>query len=219
MYLTLLSPNTEYQVKDETVGTHANALMPYLTPSFECFAIDPDANKRDRVHADTVIGEYNMLGIPFVSSSRDRIAGVNRMKEYMKYDSIQEHPLTGKLGSTRFLVSDRCPLFIEQILQYRKAEQKTGRGFVNPPEDFRDYNDHLVAAARYLMVRFMRALSVKSYIKGFEQPERQRFSQRRGVPKQVTELFDDDLNFTIEKLVADSHKVKKSPRKTTWLSA
>jgi len=209
----------EYQVKDETVGTHANALMPYLTPSFECFAIDPDANKRDRVHADTVIGEYNMLGIPFVASSRDRIAGVNRMKEYMKYDSLQEHPLTGNLGSTRFLVSDRCPLFIEQILQYRKAEQKTGRGFVNPPEDFRDYNDHLVAAARYLMVRFTRALSVKSYIKGFEQPERQRFSPRRGVPKQVTELFDDDLNFTIEKLVADSHKVKKSPRKTTWLSA
>lgn len=209
----------EYQVRDETVSTHANALLPYLTPSFECFAIDPEGKKRDRVHADTVIGEYNMLGIPFQVSSRDRPAGVNRMKEYMKYDSMQEHPLTGGLGSTRFLVSDRCPLFIEQILQYRKKEQKTGRGFVNPPEDFRDYNDHLVAAARYLMVKFTNALSVRSYIKGFEQPKPQRFIPRHGVSKQFTEMFDDDLNLTFEKMISDSQKIKRSPRKTTWLAA
>ena len=209
----------EYQVRDETVGTHAQSLLEYLTPSFECFAIDPESKKRDRVHADTVIGEYNMLGIPFQVSSRDRVAGVNRMKEYMKYDPLLEHPLTGSLGSVRFLVSDRCPLLIEQILQYRKAEQKTGRGFVNPPDDFRDYNDHLVCAVRYLMVKFTRALSPKSCIKGFDHPVPQRFYLRRGVREDAMDVFDEDLNFTIEKLVADAEKVRKSPRKTTWLSA
>lgn len=212
----------EYQVRDKVVSQHANALLPFVTPSFECFAIDPDGKKRDRVHAETVIGEYNMLGIPFQASSNDKQAGVNRMKEYMQYDSMLEHPLTGNLGSVRFLVSDQCPLFIEQILQYRKAEQKTGRGFLNPPEGFRDFNDHLVAAARYLMVRFTRALSARSYIKGFEQPQPQRFVRRRGVSreqKKQMEIFDEDLNLNFDKLIADSHKVRKSPRVTTWLGA
>ncbi len=85
-------------------SVHVQALHKFLLPAFECFAIDPDAKKRDHVHADTVIGEYNMLGIPFQSSSRDRPAGVNRMKEYMQYDSMQENPLMGNLGSVRFLV-------------------------------------------------------------------------------------------------------------------
>ena len=209
----------EYQERDQVVSTHAHALLPFLTPSFECFAIDPDSKKRDRVHADTVIGEYNMLGIPFQSSSRDISAGVNRMKEYMRYDAMLENPVTGRLGSPRFLVSERCPLLIEQILQYRKAEQKTGRGFVNPPEKFRDYNDHLVCAVRYLLVRWMRALSVKSDIKGFEQSRPQRFRSRRGGLGIDMELFDDDLNFTMDKLIADSRKVRKSPRVTHWLSA
>ena len=210
----------EYQVKDATVSTHAEALLSYLTPAFECFAIDADAKKRDRVHADTVLGSYNMLGIPFQVSSRDRVAGVNRIKEYMAYDSLQEHPISGKLGSTRFFVSDQCPLLIEQILQYRKAEQKTGRGFRNPPDEFRDYNDHLVCAVRYLMVRFMRALSVGSHIKGFDVPVAQRFRspRRRGVRSDVLDVFDEDLNLTIEKLVSDAERVRSGRTRTSWVA-
>ena len=213
----------EYQERDQVVSTHANALLPFLTAAFVCFAIDPDGTKRDRVHADTVIGEYNMLGIPFQPSSRDINAGINRMKEYMRYDPLLEHPLTGSLGCTRFLVSDKCPLLIEQILQYRKAEQKTGRGFVNPPEKYRDYNDHLVCATRYMFVRFTNALTARSYIKGFEHPQLQLFRPRRNrMPKEYQEVFDEDYNFTLDKLIVDAEKMppkRKRGRVTHWVSS
>lgn len=215
----------EYQKNDLIVSDHVKALKPLLDPSFVCFAIDPESKKRDAVRAQTVIGEYNMLGIPFQRSSNDIGAGVNRMKEYMQYDAYKEHPITKSLGSPRLLISSRCPLLVAQILDYRKKEQKTNRGSANPPEGFRDYNDHLVAAVRYLFVKFTNALSVKSYIKGFEQPSHQSFirhNRRRSEEEKARdELFDDDGNFTIDKLIADAERMppKKRGRITHWIRA
>lgn len=205
----------EYQVKDLIVSSHVKALKKFLTPQFKCFAIDPETKKHDAVYYSTVIGEYNALGIPFQVSSNDVVAGVNRIKEYLAYDPKLRHPLTDELGAPRLLISERCHRLREQLERYKKEEQKTGRGHTDPPEKFSTYNVHLADGLRYLFMRFTNALTVKSTVKGFEQAQLQS-SYRLG---RKHELLDDDGNYSIGKLIEQSHKVQRSRGPTTWMAA
>jgi len=205
----------EYQVKDEIVSHHVKVLRDLLSPQFKCFAIDPETKKHDAVHYSTVLGEYNAHGIPFRVSSNDVVAGVNRVKEYFKYDPLLKHPISDERGSARLLISSRCPLLIQQLHRYKREEQKTGRGSVDPPERFSKYNCHLADALRYLMLRFTNALTAKSIVKGFEKAQSQVYRVNK-----PSDLLDDAGNYSIGKLIEDSQRVKSSSRgSTTWLSA
>lgn len=206
----------EYQVADEIVSFHINQMKPLLTPKFECFAIDPETKKHDAVNFDTVLGEYKAYGIPFRPSSRDRVAGVNRIKEYLKWDDSIRNPWTDALGSPRIFISKRCPMLIDALRRYKREEAKTSRGTQDPPEKFSDYNVHLPDALRYLIMRFTRPLSARSTSKGFDR-EHLQGSYRTGAKR--NELLDENNDYSLAKLIEQSHRVGNTQHTgaTTWV--
>ena len=205
----------EYQVKDLIVSQHVKDIKKVLTPQFKCFAIDPETKKREPISLATVIGEYNALGVPFRVSSRDRVAGVNRIKEYLAYDPTLRHPLTNELGAPRLFISERCHMLREQLERYKKEELKTGRGSQDPPEKFSEYNVHIADALRYLFMRFTNPLTAKSNVKGFEKEQ----LTSRYIKPQENDLFDDNGNFSLAKDIERSHKIQRSHGATTWMTA
>lgn len=204
----------EYEEKDRIVSQHANVILPLLTSSFRCFSIDQETSKQFAVDRHNVLAEYNALGIPFIPCSRDVVAGVNRVKEYLAYDPVLMHPLTGLMGAPRLLISERCPNLIKRLGEYKREEQKTGRGRQDPPEKFQSYQMHLPDALRYLLLPFTYPLTAKSKIEGYEQP---RLQNRWRAKK--PELIDDDGNYSIGPMIQESHKVKITHGPTTWLAA
>ena len=204
----------EYEEKDRLVSENVKAILPLLSPRFKCFMIDPETMKREAIRGQTVLGEYVALGLPFVTSSNDVVAGINRVKEYFAWDPVLRHPITDLMGAPRLFISERCVNLIRRLAEYRREEQKTGRGRQDPPEKFQSYNMHLPDALRYLMIGFVHALSAKSKVKGFEEPK----IQAPWRPEK-SDLFDDDGNYSIGAMIQESHKVTRSRGATTWLAA
>ena len=208
----------EYQVANEVVSYHINHLKPLLTPEFKCFAIDPETKKHDAVNFETVLGEYQAYGIPFRTSSRDVPAGINRIKEYFKYDATLRNPFTDELGTPRVFISKRCPMLIEALRRYKREQAKTQRGSQDPPEKFSTYNVHLPDAVRYLIMRFTRPLSAKSISQQFDREHVQESYGRQHAKK--NDLLDDEGNYSIGKLIEKSHSVGQSRTgATTWLAS
>ena len=71
---------------------------------------------------------------------KDVVVGINRIKEYMEFDEERINPFTKEKGSTRFFVSDRCPILITPDCQRLKWETvKTNRGAQNLHEKVRKF--------------------------------------------------------------------------------
>ncbi|MEG9862125.1 MAG: phage terminase large subunit [Parvularculales bacterium] len=204
----------EYEEKDRVVSQHANIILSLLSSAFRCFSIDQETGKQFAVDRNTVLNEYNALGIPFVACSRDIVAGVNRVKEYLAYDPVLTHPITGLMGAPRLLISERCPNLIRRLGEYKKEEQKTGRGRQDPPEKFQSYNMHLPDALRYLLLPFTFPLTSKSKIAGYEKPRLQSHWRAK-----KPELLDDEGNYSIGSMIQESHKIRRTEGPTTWLAA
>ena len=153
--------------------------------------------------------------MPFRVSSRDRVAGVNRIKEYLAYDPTLRHPLTNELGAPRLFISERCHMLREQLERYKKEEQKTGRGSQDPPEKFSGYMVHIADALRYLVMRFTNPLTAKSNVEGFEKEQ----LTSRYIKPQENDLLDDNGNFSLAKDIERSHKIQRSHGATTWMTA
>ena len=152
----------EWQEKEHLVSSECEVLRNILTPQHRFRVIDRDATKRNKATGLSLLDEYNRHGQTFMPSDADVTAGLNRMKEYMAFDPEKQNPFTGRKGSPRWFVSDRCMMFIEQLLAYRKAELATQRGKKNVPEKPHKWNDHLIDASRYLTVKITYPLTVAS---------------------------------------------------------
>ena len=208
----------EYQDNEKPVSEHAAYLKRYIDSSFQYFEIDPEALKRDGVHLSTVLGAYNAMGIPFQPAKNELAGTINRIKEYMAFDATLRHPITDELGATRFYVSDRCPELINQLFECRFEEQKTGRGFVDPPDKIQTKNIHEIDATRYIIVRCTAPLSSKSRVG-------QQSTTHNNPHHKVksNDHLDENGNFSIGNLIQKSHRIPKpSPHyksggQTTWL--
>lgn len=206
----------EYQESERRVSEHARYLKSLITPDFRYFEIDPETKKRDAVYFATIIGEYNACGIPFQAASNDVIAGINRIKEYLAYDSELRHPVNNTSGAPRLLISDRCPRLISQLHECRFEEQQTNRGFVDPPERIQTKNIHLVDALKYIILRCAPPLSVQSMLK-----KNQRASVNPYDSVKEHDFVDEQGKYSIGKLIERSHRVPQaheSRGQTTWLA-
>lgn len=142
----------EYEEKNHSVADECTLLKNWITPQHVFFFMDQnDGRKRSKITMTTLQAEYIALGIPFHLAPNEVWAGVQRIKEYFKFDPKRVHPFTGKMGAPRLLISRRCVKFKRAIQLYRFDEAKTHIGFQNPPEKFRKYGDHLVDAFRFLL--------------------------------------------------------------------
>ena len=152
----------EYYVKNKSVAEHVAAIRHKMTNQHKCMMIDPTSGNRDGVHLDNVKNEYRRHGMFFRNSSKDVPAGVNRVKEYLQTDPERINPFTGKLGSPRLFIFQKCRTLWEELQIYRNEAQKSGIGEVNPPEKPLKYRDHTCDALRFAMMGFAIPLTKES---------------------------------------------------------
>lgn len=158
----------EYEESEGVASEHAREICNRRTPSHKYFAIDATAYNRSAIDKRKIVDEYLRFQLPFQPAVRDVPAGVNRMREYMKFNDGLRNPFTQQTGSPSFFVSSRCQRLISQLQKYRGEESKTHIGFSNAPEKFRKWDDHLVDATRFIVMLMSVARSVTSDVHPIE---------------------------------------------------
>ncbi|MCG9134467.1 hypothetical protein J5I95_22610 [Candidatus Poribacteria bacterium] len=160
----------EFKEKGEVSSYYAKQILARRTEKHRLFAIDATAGNRSRVTLTSEIDEYLRWGLPFQPATRDVMAGLNRIREYMKFNPTRFNPFTNQPGSSMLFISDRCQELIREIQQYRYDESKSV-GFVNEPEKVRDYDNHLVDALRFIVVMMSVALTAASNVNAIDVPQ------------------------------------------------
>lgn len=160
----------EFKEKGEVSSYYAKQILARRTDKHRLFAIDATAGNRSRVTLTSEIDEYLRWGLPFLPATRDVMAGINRLREYMKFNPTRFNPFTNQPGSSMLFVSDRCQELIREIQQYRYDESKSV-GFVNEPEKVRDYDNHLVDALRFIVIMMSVALTASSKVNAIDVPK------------------------------------------------
>lgn len=199
---------SEYYENEKYIAQHAAALMPTLTPEHRIKTIDPTCVNRTPFSGQTIIGEYARAGIHFIPGVRDMNVGINRIKEYLKFDPDLKHPITGEMGSPRLLISDRCLILPKEFQRLKWDTVKTDRGAKNRPEKPKDFFDHLIAALRWGLLAFTPYRSSKSYVS--ESPKRSFTTHTKA---HEHKHVDKDGNFSIEAAIQSS---LKNSRDTSW---
>ena len=141
----------EYEEKNRSVSDEAMLIRNIISPQHIFFFIDATAQNRNKVTLTSIQAEFIAHGIPFQLAPKEVLPGVQRIKEYLKFDEKRIHPFTGKTGSPRLLISERCVKLIKSVMLYRFDERKTHTVFQNEPEKFRQWQDHLVDALRFIL--------------------------------------------------------------------
>ena len=152
----------EYYKPKLTVYDHAPAILDLLhSPDAEIYA-DPSIwndNLQDMKIVEnkvvprrfSVVDEYRDHGITgLVKGQNSVLAGINRMREYLRFDPERIHPLTGKKGSPKFfIIEGECPYFEKEVKTYRWQEKKS---ISNDPDSPVKLDDHILDAIRYALM-------------------------------------------------------------------
>jgi len=104
-----------------------------------------------KAHAYSVADEYMEHGINgLIPAQNDVIAGINRVKEYMRLDTERLNPITQSTGAPRlFVFRGMCPNLEKELASYRWKEK---RGNLNDPDEPVKSGDHAVDALRYYVM-------------------------------------------------------------------
>ena len=161
----------EYKKYNDIVSNHAEKINlmsrrrtengSVIQDYFEYTVIDPSTHRRTQSdkegHIFSVADEYLDHGIATVAGQNDVIAGINRVKEFLKIDPEHYHPflrVDGEpiLGAPHLYIFNSCTDLIEEVQQYR-WKQAFGAN-TNPDSDAVaerpvKKNDHLVDPLRY----------------------------------------------------------------------
>ena len=199
---------SEYEQDQGLISDHAKYLGSIKTPMHQYWGIDLTTRNREPIAHQTVIAEYHRFGLPFIPSAKDPVAGVNRLREYMKFDSNRKNPFTGEMGSPMLFISSRCTKLQLQVMGYRFEELKTHIGFRNNPEKFRKYKDHLVDALRFIHMLISYSKSAASSVEGFDVPRAPILNP--SVPQQ--KFHDDKGNLNFDNVRKDALRPQQDYR-------
>lgn len=164
----------EYKQPGSVVSKHTkaiNEMSMVQTPAglvpekYNYTVIDPSTHAKTKEkdgYAFSVADEYLDAGISTVSGQNDVIAGINRMKEYLKIDTEHYHPYLkdtdGMLirGAPHLYIFEGCSELQEEFPKY-KWKQVFGQGTVNPnADDIKErpvkHDDDLLDPLRYIIM-------------------------------------------------------------------
>lgn len=127
--------------------------------------IDPSTHAKTREkegYRFSVADEYLEAGIATIAGQNEVLAGINRVKEYLKIDPMRYHPFLKTpdgeplMGAPRLYIFSTCEALIEEIAQY-KWKAYTGKAIGNPDKDDAKEapvkrNDHAVDDLRYAIM-------------------------------------------------------------------
>jgi hypothetical protein len=116
--------------------------------------IDPSTAAKTREKEGmpwSVLEEYNDYGIFPIPANNEKLAGINRVKEFLKFDSGRVNPITEEHPSPRLFIFSSCTNTVWEMPQYRwkKLRSLLPR---SDPEQPQDTNDHAMDSLRYLIM-------------------------------------------------------------------
>ena len=148
----------------------------------------------------------------FTPANSEKLAGINRVKEFLKLNPKKNHIKIGQPPAPRLYIMKNCVNLLWELPQYqwRKLRSLAQR---NSPEQPRDFSDHLCDSLRYtIMSRFPAPL--KRYT-GFELilPEERRNMNLINQPFPQNYVGDEELgqmygSFQNDKPIVDSSSDK-----------
>lgn len=165
----------EYYQEKEVVSKHVAAINELskirntngqiIQDLYAYTVIDPSTHAKTREkdgYRFSIAEEYLDAGIPTVGGQNDVIAGINRVKEFLKIDPLRYHPFLKDpdgepiMGAPRLFIFPQCVNLIEEIGQY-KWKSYSGAALANQDrDDIKEApvkrQDHAVDALRYLIM-------------------------------------------------------------------
>ena len=137
------------------VSKHAEAILAKTVGQEIAFwLIDPSTANKTREKDGmlwSVLEEYEDYGIYATPANNQMLAGINRVKEFLKLDSKRLNPQTSETPSPRLFIMSNCTSLTWEFPQYqwKKMRSVTNRNEIERP---RDYNDHALDALRYMIM-------------------------------------------------------------------
>ncbi|MEK9207376.1 MAG: phage terminase large subunit [Patescibacteria group bacterium] len=137
------------------VSDHARAIIEKTAgQEISFWLIDPSTQAKTREKDGmpwSVIEEYEDFGLYFTPANNEQLAGINRVKEFLKPQMSRRNPITKEIPSPRLFVFKNCVNLITEFPQYqwRKMRSLSQR---NQKEQPRDFNDHALDALRYIIM-------------------------------------------------------------------
>lgn len=137
------------------VSTHAKAILEKTQgQEISLWLIDPSVQAKTREKDGqmwSVMEEYEDYGLFFTPANNEKLAGINRVKEFLKPQKNRRHPITKEIPSPKLFIFRNCVNLIAEMpaYQWRKLRTLQSR---NSPEQPRDFNDHALDALRYIIM-------------------------------------------------------------------
>lgn len=168
----------EYYKANEIISNHAEEIRKtFDVPESEYLSViaDPstlnktmEQNEKRISVADRYL-EYKIILHPAMEE-RGVIAGIDSVKELLRFDPKHIHPLTGKMGSPRlFFFKDCCPATEGEFGKYIWEEPPSPE--MNAPQKPKKSNDHSMDQLRYFCTS-KQAPTVEAEQKPFTSEER-----------------------------------------------
>lgn len=95
--------------------------------------------------------EYMDNDLCFVPANNAVNAGLNRVGEYLYFNKELNNPITGKKGSPRLFISNRCVNLVKNISEYQWKVHKNDKMITSVEQPIKR-NDHSCDALRYLVM-------------------------------------------------------------------
>lgn len=137
------------------VSSHAKEILAKSEKQeIALWLIDPSTQAKTREKEGemwSVMQEYEDYGLYFSPANNEKLAGINRVKEFLKPQKNRRHPITKEIPSPKLFIFKNCVNLISEMpaYQWRKLRTLQSR---NSPEQPRDFNDHAVDALRYIIM-------------------------------------------------------------------
>jgi phage terminase large subunit len=143
----------EYYQEKDVVSNHVKSINAMsrvrttdggvLTDEYAYTVIDPSTHAKTLEkdgYRFSIADEYMDAGIPTIAAQNDVIAGINRVKEYLRIDAERFHPFLKDadgdsiMGAPRLFIFSNCEYLIEEMGQYR-WKNYSGMALGNPDKD------------------------------------------------------------------------------------
>lgn len=137
------------------VSTHAKEIVNKSEgQEISFWLIDPSTQAKNREKDGqmwSVMEEYEDHGLFFTPANNEKLAGINRVKEFLKPQKSRRHPITKEIPSPKLFIFKNCVNLISEMpaYQWRKLRNLQSRNSLEQP---RDFNDHALDALRYIIM-------------------------------------------------------------------
>ena len=137
-----------------------------------------DARNRNPITGINHYQAYHDNGVYLnVGNQSSPLVGIERIKQYMKYDDEKIHPVTGRKGSPSIFIFSTCEHLIEELGLYRWKELKPGQEVdkAQPDEVVKVHDDALDALRMFAMGWSSRFVPDKPVEKTIDEQELEHF--------------------------------------------